>query len=124
MLIKGSRNENEGRREDFGKTRGAILEIKEFKAVVNKLLSVHYAIGINDTPLSDDTVVASYIESQTRPYQAVNDWAEEADLYRTDIQGAWGVPENRPLLAEQEEMAIKALNSIAAHRGKPSGPSF
>ena len=100
------------------------MEIKEFKAVVNKLLSVHYAIGINDTPLSDDTVVASYIENQTRPYQAVNDWAEEADLYRTDIQGAWGTPENRPLLAEQEHRAIEALNSIAAPRWKPSGPSF
>lgn len=100
------------------------MEIKEFKAVANKLLSTHYAIGINDTLLSDDTVVKSYIESQTRPYQAVNDWAEEVDLHRTDIQGAWGVPENRPLLAEQEDRAIEALRAFAAPRSRASSPSF
>ena len=100
------------------------MEIKEFKAVANKLLSTHYAIGINDTLLSDDTVVKSYIESQTRPYQAVNDWAEEVDLHRTDIQGAWGVPENRPLLAEQEERAIAALKAFSPPRKKPGGPGL
>ena len=100
------------------------MEIKEFKAVVNKLLSVHYAIGINDTPLSDDTVVKSYIESQTRPYQAVNDWAEEVDLHRTDIQGAWGVQENRPLLAEQEDRAIEALRAFVTPRSRSNSPGF
>ena len=124
MLIKGSRNENEGRKEDFGETRRAILEIKEFKAVANKLFNLHYGIDVSDTMLINDSVVASYIASETRPYQAVNDWADEVDLERTDIQGIWGMPAKNPLLPEHEDTAIATLRASTSPRSKPSGPGL
>lgn len=100
------------------------MEIKEFKAVAHKLLNLHYGIDLSDTMLINDSIVSSYIASESRPYQAVNDWADEVELERTDVQGPWGTPVTTPLLAEHEEKAIASLRTITISPKKATGPSL
>lgn len=75
----------------------------DMQTVIAALLEKHYSLSIGDTPFTD----VDAFNSRFEPYELVNWWAEECDLDRTDIRGAWGTPCNKPLTIEDQENAIR-----------------
>lgn len=100
------------------------MEPKKFQSIADRLLQRHYGIGLNDTALADEAVVKSYLESNTRPFAAVNDWAEEADLKRVDKHGPWGTPTNIALTQDDESYVMASFTRPSPLKYRSSGPSL
>jgi hypothetical protein len=89
-----------------------IMNIKLFKALVTQLLGTHYGIGIDDTNLGDDPVVADAIGEGERPFSVVNQYADEIGLVRTDNLGtSWGVFSS-PLTEQDERKALQSVGPV------------
>ena len=100
------------------------METKTFQSIADRLLQRHYGIGLGDTLLADEAVVKSYLESNTRPFSAVNDWVEEVDLKRVDKHGPWGTPTNIALTQDDESHVMASFAKPSPLKYRSSGPSL
>ena len=83
------------------------MDIKRFQGIAALLLEKHYGIGLNDTHLWDDRLVAECIRQGYRPYQVVAEHAEEADLDRIDCRYYCGMPSKGAITAADEDAASR-----------------
>ena len=104
------------------KPRGNAMDIKRFQGIAALLLEKHYGIGLNDTHLWDDRLVAECIRQGYRPYQVVAELAEEADLDRIDCFGFYGVPSKVAITAADETGALAVLEGVSYRLHSPLGP--
>lgn len=83
--------------------------IAAFKRVAEILLRKGYGLGLEDTGFCEEAYVAACILGGARPFECLNEHAEECGLFRVDLPGTWGEPSKAPLLAEDEDAAIVML---------------
>lgn len=98
------------------------MSVKCFQAIAAALLKKHYGLELNDTHLHDEEVVAECIKQGYRPYQVVAEHAEEADLYRIDCFGFYGVPSKKAITAADETGALAVLEGVSYRLHSPLGP--
>ena len=77
---------------------------KTYCQVIDELLQKHFSINIDDTDLEE--TVCSNIEHSVHAFEAVNNYAEDCDLVRTDIEGPYGVHSFVPLTAEDQAQCL------------------
>jgi hypothetical protein len=80
-----------------------------FKRLTKHLLAKHYGLNPADADLDGDQMISECIQQNIRPYQVVNEHAEETDLDRIDLEGFYGVP-SKALLRIADE--LDALDSV------------
>lgn len=85
------------------------MSIKRFQEISAALLTKHYGLDLNDTSLTEDDIVAQCIKQGARPYQVVAEHAQEADLYRVDVKGDYGIPSKRAITEADEDAVIQNL---------------
>ncbi len=83
--------------------------IKRFQEIATVLLKQHYGLALSDTQLHDENAVSACIIEGVHPYQAVAEHAEQADLDRTDLEGAYLAPSKARLTAADEHAALQHL---------------
>lgn len=85
------------------------MNVNLFQKIADVLLQSHFGIALNDTHLGSAIVVSSLLTNNIRPFDAVNEHAEECDLVRTDIRGPWGVPTLVLLQRKEEHVALRTV---------------
>lgn len=80
-----------------------------FQKLAGVLLQSHFDITLNDTHLSSAFAVSSLLTNEIRPFDAINEHAEECDLVRTDIRDPWGVPTLVLLQRKDEHAALRMI---------------
>ena len=71
--------------------------VEIWQTLLTQLFSQHYGLALNDTPLSDDTVIQQHIDAGISLRDAVNFIVEKYDLQRIDRK-AHGWQEVSPYL--------------------------
>ncbi|WP_145931727.1 TA system toxin CbtA family protein [Yersinia bercovieri] len=61
-----------------------MCSLLQWQQLVNQLFVKYYGININDTVFCEMNYTKHYWSDCTRPYQAVNEWADKHDLRRLD----------------------------------------
>ena len=90
-------------------TESSGMTVARFQKIAARLLAKHYALNLNDTLLDDELIAQECINQGCRPFQAVAEVADEADLVRFDMQGPYGVPSKDAITAADED-AVLVLN--------------
>ncbi|HDS5592580.1 TPA: toxin CbtA [Enterobacter hormaechei subsp. xiangfangensis] len=72
--------------------------VEIWKLLLTHLLEQHYGLTLNDTPLSDESVILDQIEAGVSLCDAVNALVEKYDLVRTDRSG-FTVMEQSPFIS-------------------------
>lgn len=96
------------------------MNVGLFQRIADEMLQKHYGISLDDTYLSDEKIVAGCIGQGFRPYQIINEHAEEADLVRIDIEGFYGVPSHCALSSQDELNALLIVNPIEILGDQPT----
>lgn len=87
------------------------MDVHQFKILSDRLLQMHYAIGLNDTRLVERGVVEGYIANGEQPFQAVNDHAIKYDLDRVDRHDSMGRRLGTLLTKEDQQKALDSLSN-------------
>ena len=85
------------------------MNVKTFQAIATALLQKHFGLELGDTNLTEVNVVQALIEAGHRPFEVINETANDCDLTRIDVRGPWGIPQSVALVPA-DEMAV--LNGI------------
>lgn len=92
-------------------------KLQHWMDVASRLLVTHFGVTLNDTELSDEDTVISLIESDIRPFEAVNDLVDKFDLVRLNSPGF--IPRSRYLDAADELIAGMQSGAELALRHRP-----
>jgi cytoskeleton-binding toxin CbtA-like protein len=96
------------------------MNVSLFQQIADQLLQKHYGLSLNDTHLTEEKIVAECIGQRFRPYQVINEHAEESDLVRIDIEGFYGVPSHCSLSSQDELEALYVVNPIEILGDQPT----
>lgn len=96
------------------------MNVQLFQQIAEMLLQTHYGLSLDDTHLTEEKIVAECIGKSFRPYQVVNEHAEESDLVRIDIKGYYGVPSHCALSSQDELNALGIVNPIEINGDQPT----
>lgn len=88
-------------------TNNMIFDENTYCKTIDALLQKHFSISIDDTNLGKSS--NRNIQHNVHAFEAVNAYAEDCDLVRTDIEGSYGVHSFIPLTANDELAAGGAL---------------
>lgn len=88
------------------------MNVKLFQQLADHLLKAHFGIELNDTGLTEADHVQAVIAAGVRPYQYLNEHAEDCELCRIDKRGFYDVPMAVPLTLEEELTALRAVQAI------------
>ncbi len=88
------------------------MNIQNFQSIATHLLQKHYGLTLNDTEFSEQRSVQVILAHGQRPYEAINELAEERDLHRTDLEGPWGTPSKQQLTKADEDLALAKSLSV------------
>ena len=91
-----------------------------FQQIAQFLLKKHYGLELNDTRLSEPDYVAIVVGNSTRPFEYLNEHAEDCDLDRVDLDGPWGIPSQRPLTQRDELIALSQVNAVVLLSDQPT----
>lgn len=88
------------------------MNIELFRQLLECLMQTHYGIDAGGL-FEDDHMIAGYIKRGLRPYQIVNEHADECDLERTDVGHLlFGIPSNKRLTEQNERNAHSTINEM------------
>lgn len=87
------------------------MNVALFQALASNMLMIHYGLELNDTELHQNAVVAECIKQGFRPYQVLNEHAEECRLDRIDKEAYLGLS-GEPLTSKDEIRALRSIVSI------------
>lgn len=63
------------------------MNVELFQRIADYMLKKHYGITLDDTYLHKKRIVAECINQGFRPYQVLNEHADESDIVRIDKEG-------------------------------------
>lgn len=89
-------------------------KIQEFQQVSALLLRKHYGLGLGDTRLCEAPYVRILIQGSVRPFEYLNEHADDCNLDRVDLRAQWGIPSQAPLTETEEIGARESMISAAA----------
>lgn len=92
-------------------TPPSVHSLEQYQRVCEHMLATHYGLALNDTNLCEDSVVQDCISAGVEPYMALNEHAQDADLDRLDLSGAWDIPSKAELTIHDQ---LRALAQIGA----------
>lgn len=90
-------------------TAAVPMTVQRFQQIAASLLHRHYGLELKDTHLWDESLVAQCIAQGFRPYEVLNEHAQEADLDRIDKEGFYGLPYKAALTEQDEAIAAKSV---------------
>lgn len=96
------------------------MNVQLFQQIADVLLQTHYGLSLDDTYLTEEKIVTGCIGQGLRPYQVINEHAEEADLVRIDIEGFYGVPSHCLISSQDELNALWVANPIEILSDQPT----
>lgn len=96
------------------------MNVQLFQQIADALLQTHYGLSLDDTHLNKEKIVAECISQGFRPYQVINEHAEECDLARIDKEGFYGVPSKSPITQQDELSALGIVNPIEINGDQPT----
>lgn len=96
------------------------MNVGLFQHVADEMLQKHYGISVDDTHLGEEKIVSECIGQGFRPYQVINEHAEEADLVRIDIERDYGVPSHCSISLHDELNALSIINPIEILDDQPT----
>ncbi len=79
------------------------MDIQTYQNISTQLLKKHYGLELNDTELSDESLVQSLIDDDVRPYAYINEMAQDFFIDRVDICWNFG----KPLTQLDEQACVK-----------------
>lgn len=85
--------------------------VEIWQLLLSHLLEQHYGLTLNDTPLSDESVILDQIEAGISLCDAVNDLVEEYDLVRTDRSG-FTVMEQSPFISNIDILRARRATGL------------
>lgn len=98
------------------------MDVTTYQKIADHMLTKHYGLenSAGDLRLENTNFVSQLIKDGVRPFQIINEHAEECDLYRMDIKGFYGAPVNKPLTENDEDCAKEEVENILANVEKTS----
>ena len=96
------------------------MQTKQFQAIANRLLEKHYGINLADTHLSDESIVAEAIRFGLRPFEVLNEHADDCDLCRIDMDGFYGTPSHKALGRDDEIAAMVEIGGTVGLSDQPT----
>ncbi|WP_455425728.1 TA system toxin CbtA family protein [Dryocola sp. LX212] len=85
--------------------------VEIWQLLLTHLLEQHYGLTLNDTPLSDESVILDQIEAGISLCDAVNALVEEYDLVRTDRSG-FTVMEQSPFISSIDILRARRATGL------------
>lgn len=85
--------------------------VEIWQMLLKHLLEQHYGLTLNDTPLSDESVILDQIEAGISLCDAVNALVEEYDLVRTDRSG-FTVMEQSPFISSIDILRARRATGL------------
>lgn len=95
------------------------MNVALFQALASNMLMIHYGLELNDTELHQDAVVAECIKQGFRPYQVLNEHAEECGLDRIGKE-AYGGFFAGALTSKDEIRALRSIGPIETLSDQPT----
>lgn len=93
------------------------MQIALFQKIATQLLATHYGLTLNDTRLAEDAYVATLLEEPpTRPFEYLNEFADDCRLDRVDAPFDTG----RALTQADEVAALEALDGTILNSDQPT----
>lgn len=85
--------------------------VEIWQLLLTHLLEQHYGLTLNDTPLSDESVILDQIEAGISLCDAVNSLVEKYDLVRTDRSG-FTVMEQSPFISSIDILRARRATGL------------
>ncbi|MGC6031541.1 TA system toxin CbtA family protein [Enterobacter kobei] len=90
--------------------------VEIWQRLLSHLLDRHYGLTLNDTPLSDESVILDQIEAGISLCDAINALVEEYDLVRTDRSG-FTVMEQSPFISSIDILRARKATGLMTRSG-------
>ncbi|MEN0630090.1 TA system toxin CbtA family protein [Phytobacter ursingii] len=85
--------------------------VEIWQLLLTHLLEQHYGLTLNDTPLSDESVIQDQIEAGISLCDAVNSLVEKYDLVRIDRRG-FNWQEQTPFLTATDILRARRVTGL------------
>ncbi|WP_154918222.1 TA system toxin CbtA family protein [Klebsiella michiganensis] len=90
-----------------------------WQMLLTRLLEQHYGLTLNDTPLSDETVIQEHINAGITLADAVNFLVEKYELVRIDRRG-FNCQEQSPYLGAVDILRARQATGLLRQSHHPS----